>query len=378
MQASDVSVLQGVCNSHFDRHVLPLIQSLQENQIELGAHLDKLSARVEKASVERAAAIEPVHALGRLEQLLAKMEQRAKAELTADSSDLDALMEGAVSSATAKHVIQDEEATPLEEQVAAMETLDAVGTLAASLTRHVIPLLDNVQQSEARGSARLEELGARIEKAALIETVPTITQFEELSTEVSQKVALMSAALTDVRWRIEMKADSISDSAVMAEPTAHVESAAELQERIAAIECEFVRTLTSVEALALEVKQKAGVREVPTFAQFQKLALAMESKADSSKVPTITQFQELTASVTKMKADVAAARSAREASRCHMFTPRTSKLGAYMQECTKLQQGRSRSIPELPPMVADAADAKKAKVAELKEFYERQGQKMSL
>mmetsp|Transcript_115155 Transcript_115155/g.209512 ORF Transcript_115155/g.209512 Transcript_115155/m.209512 type:complete len:404 (+) Transcript_115155:38-1249(+) len=183
------------------------------------------------------------------------------------------------------------------------------GICASYFDKHVVPMLQSMQQAQERFDKQLEDLSARVEKTAVQEdkAVPSIERFEQLVAEVEEKAKL--SAVDDLIAKIELKADASElngllervESAVTAERVVHVEESTQLQERVATVErkvdTDVVRKLEQVKKLSLALDAKANVMDVPSLAQFQKLSQTVERKAFSNRVPTVTQFQELAAAV---------------------------------------------------------------------------------
>lgn len=253
MGAFDVVALHSICAKHFDNHVVPLLQSVQEAQERLSTQLEELTTKVEKVAL-----LEAAPSIERFEQLVAEVEQKAtidalndviaKIQSKADSTELNGVLERVESAVTAERVVHVEESTQLQERVATMER--------------------KVDTDVVQKLAQVKKLSLELQEKANVRDVPSLEQFKRLATTV------------------EKKANS-----------SKVPTVTQFQELAAAVEgtvkAEWVPTISQFEELEKMVRKQANADSAPSAKEINELSREVHRKANLDEVATQAQVQEL-------------------------------------------------------------------------------------
>lgn len=279
MGGFDVVVLQGICASHFDKHIAPLLTGVQQAQELLRAQVKELALAVEqKGSHDLTAKLDKLAAdvaqkasISRLDELIAKMDLKANA-----SEEVSTEAPSSFSTSDQFEMWLSEAEQKCREHVAAA----------------LAPLEDrqsNTERTVRSHAAKIKEwksLDSEMECKANVRDVPTLAQFQSLKTTMDRKANASK-----------------------------------------------VPTLIQFGELKELVESKANVSWVPSSSEFQELRAAVEKKANASSVPCAVDLKKVLEEV-QLKANVADVEAALEQkANCDQVAPtsRVEDLASVME-----------------------------------------------
>jgi len=258
MGGFDVVVLQGICASHFDKHVAPLLNGVQQAQEILREQVKELALAVEQKGAHDLTA--------KLDQLAVDVAQKASIER------LDDLINKMDLKASAAEEMSTEATGSFSTSADQFEMWlsEAEQKCREHVSAALAPLEDrqsNTERTVRSHAAKIKEwksLDSEMDCKANVRDVPTLAQFQSLKSTVERK-ANSSKVPTFAQF-------------------------AELQEL---------------------VESKANVSWVPSSSEFQELRAAVEKKANASSVPCAVDLNRVLEEV-QLKANQADVEAALE------------------------------------------------------------------